>query len=146
MGWQLAGISQLSTTRYRSVVTVKRPGSFKFSRAGHGSGIVAVVIAAIYRLRPSSSPDLAVVGGLHFRKVSYVTGARERGEAVCDAAGTTSLPLEIRESFLSWPEFTSLRGYSFFFFFFSFFRNIERSCVVSGIFNKIDDTINNACN
>lgn len=86
MGWQLAGISQLSTTRYRSVVTVKRPASFKFSRAEHGSGIVAVVIAAIYRLRPPLPPGLAVVGGLHFRKVSYVTGARERGEAVCDAA------------------------------------------------------------
>lgn len=48
------------------------------------------------------------------------TGSRERGEAVCDAAWTTSptssssSSVEIRESFLSWLEFTSRL-----FFFFS---------------------------
>lgn len=134
MGWQLAGISQLSTTRYRSVVTVKRPASFKFSRAEHGSGIVAVVIAAIYRLRPPLPPGLAVVGGLHFRKVSYVTGARERGEAVCDAAWTTQPPssrLKFENRFYRGWNLPRCDGILFSLFLFLLLsRNTERSCIV----------------
>lgn len=68
---------KLSTTRYRSVVTVKRAGSFKFSRAEHGSGIVAVVIAAIYRLRPSLPPWSGCCWWFALQKSEL----RNRGEA-----------------------------------------------------------------
>lgn len=100
---------KLSTTRYRSVVTVKRAGSFKFSRAEHGSGIVAVVIAAIYRLRPSLPPWSGCCWWFALQKSEL----RNRGEAwkgrscLRRATQPAPLPVEIRESFLSWLEFTS---------------------------------------
>lgn len=122
MGWQLAGISQLSTTRYRSVVTVKRPASFKFSRAEHGSGIVAVVIAAIYRLRPPPPPWSGCCWWLALQKSELRNRGAWKGRS-CLRRGlnypTSPLQVEIRESFLSWLEFTSLRRYSFFSFSFS---------------------------